>query len=141
MENLACIVFVFAIYCIFACAAYCPKSTATIPEAEQPINYFPDDDDAPSWVHDEEPEPQGMGSDDVEVEIEKEVFFAAQPVAKQPKAKATLSSLLREEVGKDAPSIDLNKMGVRDLYRIAQQRGDIRGYKSMSKSTLIALLA
>ena len=118
METLACTVFVFAIYCIFACAAYCPKhhQQQTQPEAEPEtsINYFPEIEEIT------EPEP-------VIVEV---------PQPAKPKVKATLSSLLREEVAK---ADNLSSLGVRELYQIASRHG-VKGYKSMGKVKLIQTL-
>lgn len=37
MENLACIVFVFAIYCLWAIAAYQPKEVATPKPTAKPV--------------------------------------------------------------------------------------------------------
>lgn len=40
MENLACIAFVFAAYCLWACAAYCPAKTTA--QADPVETFTPD---------------------------------------------------------------------------------------------------
>jgi hypothetical protein len=41
MENLACALFVFSVYCLWACASLPSVNTAVDP-AETPVDYFPD---------------------------------------------------------------------------------------------------
>jgi len=110
MENLACIVFVFAVYCLWAIAVYKKPQTVTATEPEcRPIDYFPEIDDEP------QPEPQPV------ISIVERRPVAAMTVP-QTKSPAKLAGL-----------------GVRDLYKIASQQG-IKGYKKLSKKQLLDLL-
>lgn len=113
-DLFATIIFVFAIYCAYCCAIHQPRPvTDTEPEA-QPINYFPDveEDDEPT-----EPQPK------------------PQPIAiveRRPVAALTIPQSPAKR--------DLSGLGVRELYRLASQRG-IKGYKKLSKTKLVSILS
>jgi hypothetical protein len=119
------------------------KTVAPIADPAASIDYFP--------------EPPV----DLPAELERDLCpKPVEPVA-PAHAKATLASLIKEEVAKPAilaPTAlcpvsvatakpdpiqgftpDLSKMGVRDLYRLAQ--GKVKGYKKLSKDQLIAALS
>jgi hypothetical protein len=101
-------------YIVLVAIAYQPRPvTDTEPEA-QPINYFPDveEDDEPT-----EPQPK------------------PQPIAiveRRPVAALTIPQAPAKR--------DLSGLGVRELYRLASQRG-IKGYKKLSKTKLVSILS
>lgn len=115
MENLACIVFVFAVYCLWAIAAYQPKPAAS------PADYS----DLKSDSQPATPKPTA----------------AAKPIAKpvtvtQPLPAAAYVAPKPANTNGDRR---LESMTIRQLYALASAKG-IKRYKSMKKPELIASL-
>jgi hypothetical protein len=99
-------------YIVLVAIAYKPRTTAptVVEDTAQPIEYFPE-------VEEEtEPDPQPI------------VIVEPMPVAAFTAPFATV------------PAVDLSSLGVRELYKLASQRG-IKGYKKISKAKLITLLS
>jgi hypothetical protein len=57
MENLACALFVFSVYCLWACASRPSVNTAADPVTE-PVNYFPEVEVTPEPVEEVQEEVQ-----------------------------------------------------------------------------------
>lgn len=136
MENL---IVAIALYIVIVAIAYCPNKTAAIDPVAVPINYFPD----------VEKVTEAVPVDDAVLNA-----IAIAPAKATKTTKATLSTLIKEELSKPAivatvqldpvqsftiAKPDLSKMGVRDLYKLASQAG-IQGYKKLTKPQLIAAL-
>lgn len=118
-DLFATIIFVFAIYCAWAIAAYQPRPTIE-PEAE-PVNYFPEVEDDPT------PEPSQI------------TITQLRPVAAYTAPKSIADLIQEEAIKADIVRPDYSEMGVRELYKIAAKQG-IKGYKKFSKAKLISLL-
>lgn len=123
MENLACALFVFAVYCLWACASRPSVNTAADPVTE-PVNYFPEVEVTPEPVQEVEEVQEAIAVEPVTVEF-------------QPAPEVTLERTQKPSVV--IPS-DLTALSIRQLKKLASA-AKIKRYSSLTKAQLIDRLA
>jgi hypothetical protein len=114
MENLACALFVFAVYCLWACASRPTVNTAADPAA--PVDYFPEVEEVT--------EPEVIAVEPVTVEFQPTAEVIVEPIKKPSVAVPT----------------DLTNLSIRQLKKLASA-AKIKRYSNLTKAQLIDRLA
>jgi hypothetical protein len=119
MENLACIIVVFAAYCFWACTTYHDRPFCCTPDPIAPVDYFP--------------------------EIEEKAIATPTPKTKpiiesMPMPQAAFKSVTNTvKTAPMASEKDLMTQSIRSLKSLA--KGRVKSYSSLTKKQLSSRLA